>query len=89
MDATKPDGEGDPSFRNRAVVMAAQQVGCFSCITIYEPSAIREWTDEDSRGIGQTAICPRCDVDAVIPISAGVDAARLAAMHDHYFFGRS
>lgn len=40
--------------------------GCFYCLTIYEPSEIKEWIEDKN---GNTAICPHCGVDAVLPSS--------------------
>jgi hypothetical protein len=37
--------------------------GCFHCQGIFSPSDVSEWTDR-----GQTALCPLCGIDAVIPI---------------------
>lgn len=36
--------------------------GCFHCLEMFHPSAVKEWTDR-----GQTAICPQCGIDSVLP----------------------
>jgi len=37
--------------------------GCFYCRKSYRPSEIKEWTD-----LKDTAICPRCGIDSVLPM---------------------
>lgn len=55
------------SMFNRALLERSNRCGCFHCLAIYSPSEIVEWTDETDAAPGQTAICPRCGVDAVVP----------------------
>ncbi len=50
------------AFNNRKSLQASSQCGCYYCLTIFTPDKITEWTDEK-----QTAICPFCHVDSVIP----------------------
>jgi hypothetical protein len=52
----------DLSIRHRELVLTSRMVGCFSCCRSYTPDHITEWTDH-----GQTAICPYCEVDSVLP----------------------
>ena len=56
--------------------------GCFFCCQIYNPSEINEWCD-----IGQTAICPKCDIDSVIGESSGFPITKefLRAMNKRWF----
>ena len=60
-------------------------MGCFYCRAIYEPAEIVEWIDDDDTGVGQTALCPRCGIDAVIAIREGIDTEFLGAMHGRWF----
>lgn len=53
------------SSHHRSEILASKQCGCFYCGQIFPPSEIKEWTDEVNDE-GQTALCPRCGVDAVI-----------------------
>jgi len=39
-----------------------KKVGCFHCLKIFESKEIVSYTDQ-----GETALCPFCEVDAVIP----------------------
>jgi hypothetical protein len=80
-----PEAEHERSALHRDAVRAARQVACFYCRSIYDPAEIIDWTDDDRQGVGQTAICPQCGVDAVIPVRDGVNASFLSAMHDRWF----
>jgi hypothetical protein len=55
------------AMKNRKSIMDSAVCGCFSCKTIFSNNDIVEWTDW-----GETAICPKCGVDTVLPQSAGV-----------------
>jgi hypothetical protein len=44
--------------------------GCFACGRIFHPSEIEEWCAEEENGEVVTALCPYCDIDAVIGESA-------------------
>ena len=37
--------------------------GCFSCISWFSKDKIKEWVDD-----GDTALCPKCRLDNVMPI---------------------
>lgn len=54
------------SFANREAVLASERAGCFSCLASFAIAQIDEWADE--RCGGQTALCPRCGIDAVLPM---------------------
>lgn len=62
--------------------------GCFYCLRIFHPSEIKEWlvfdNPCDERG---TAVCPYCDIDAVIGESSGypITPEFLETMHDYWF----
>ena len=78
----KPDPveEHKASAFHREAVLAAEQVGCFTCVKIYSPSEIDDWVDSDESGVGQTAMCARCGIDSVIPMRPGLDQAFLSRM---------
>jgi hypothetical protein len=50
------------SFHNRSLVELAQKCGCYSCCNTFDTNSIKEWTDDND-----TAICPICNIDSVIP----------------------
>jgi hypothetical protein len=69
------------SARNRPDLTGRVGCGCFHCRQVYAAEEIADWADD-----GQTAICPRCGVDAVL--SARTDplmADFLARMHARWF----
>ena len=47
-------------------IQRSKKAGCFHCLKVFSPTEITEWIDENAHKIGQTALCPYCDVDAVI-----------------------
>lgn len=66
------------SIYHREAVQAHAQVSCYFCLRVSPTAAITEWTDQ-----GETALCPHCDIDAVLP--GCVDPDFLAQMHEYYF----
>ena len=71
--------------KNRSEIAASSECGCFYCKSVVGPSQFYDWVDD-----GQTALCPRCGVDALIGDKSGhpiTDQAFLKAMHQHWFEG--
>lgn len=68
---------------NRDSVLTGKVCGCFHCRTIFPPVEIDEWWDDGD----DTAVCPRCGIDAILPESVplGLSDALLDAMHRSYF----
>ena len=54
---------------------ASVKCGCFYWCANFKPDEILEWAGEDNGRKGQTAICPRCGIDAVIGDKSGVDVS--------------
>jgi len=52
--------------KNREKLKGDSVCGCFHCIHLFDPSEIREWTDN-----GKTALCPYCGIDAILGESSG------------------
>ena len=77
----------DLSSNHRAEVLASVRCGCFCCCANFRPDEILAWTDEDKDGQEQTAICPRCGIDAVIGDKSGVDVSYdfLVRMNEYWF----
>ena len=61
------------AFKNRKKL--TNSCGCFGCMTVLDVKEIEEWTDND-----ETAICPHCNKDTVIP-----DTDNLQEIHEHWF----
>lgn len=51
---------------HRAEIGQSAHCGCFFCFRTFVAAEIRTWIDKD-----QTALCPRCGIDAVIGGAAG------------------
>ncbi len=51
---------------HRAQVLRSSRCGCFHCLSIFEPTAITSWVDDNS-----TALCPVCGVNAVVGSDSG------------------
>lgn len=56
------------SSKNKKLLTRGEVCSCFCCLRSYDPEEITEWVDE-----GQTAVCPYCGVDAVLPQSKRYD----------------
>ena len=73
------------TVNNRDEVLRSEFCACFYCLARFPPSEIYLWSDsddpededpgalrEDSNGFaGTTAICPRCECDAVLGSASG------------------
>ena len=62
----------------RAVLGASDSCGCFNWFAVFPPREITQWTDVDANGIGQTAICPHCGIDAVIGSASGYPSPQVS-----------
>ena len=67
---------------NRSEIILSTNCGCFYCGEIFAPSEIKKWVDHL-----RTAICPRCNVDAVIGDRSGYVFSKefLSSMYDRWF----
>ncbi len=70
----------DESSRHRKEVKAAGFIGCFFCLQISDATAIEDWIDD-----GDTALCPKCGIDSVIPVKNATYLKLLKQMN-HYWF---
>lgn len=70
------------SSSHRSLLSQSDLCGCFYCEAMFSPGEIREYTDR-----GQTALCPRCSIDSVIPSAAGyaLTAPFPSAMEKYWF----
>jgi hypothetical protein len=59
------------STHHRRSVVESDSCGCFYCLAIYSPLEIAEWIDD-----ADTALCPKCGVDAVIGSRCGYPIAQ-------------
>jgi hypothetical protein len=75
------------SIQHRQEVLGSGVCGCFYCCSIFSPETICEWVDEDTVGIGQTAICPKCGIDSVVGDKSGFEISKafLTEMKTYWF----
>lgn len=73
------------SSHHRPEVEASEVCGCFYCLATFAPSAIDEWIDEGDGG--ETALCPKCGIDAVLGSASGLALTPgfLRQMHEVWF----
>lgn len=50
------------SIHNRSAITGETQCGCYFCFRLFNGASIEEWIDDD-----ETALCPHCGIDSVIP----------------------
>jgi hypothetical protein len=73
----------DHCFKNRKEVEQSASCGCFHCKKTFASSEIEDWTDE-----GETALCPKCGLDAVLGdkgVSRAADEDFLRQMRRQWF----
>ncbi|MBI5058692.1 cytoplasmic protein [candidate division KSB1 bacterium] len=70
------------SQRHREWLDRSRRCACFHCLAVFSRREIQKWSDS-----GQTALCPRCGIDAVLPGAAGLPIRRrfLCDMRKHWF----
>lgn len=66
---------------HRDELARSDQAGCFHCKALFSASRVREWIDD-----GETAMCPFCHIDAVLPdASVPLTSELLAEMYGLWF----
>ena len=67
---------------NKALIDSSERCYCFYCKSTVDKMEIKEYVDD-----GQTALCPRCNRDSVIPdgIDENIDETTISEMHDYWF----
>lgn len=75
------------SIHNRKQIQNSDLCGCFYCEKIFNPVVIKDWADEESPRLRQTAKCPYCRIDTVIGNNSGFEITKtfLADMNKHWF----
>lgn len=71
------------SSNHRKHLLKDHVCGCFYCLSIFDPSEIKEWVEDQ----GGTALCPYCDIDSIIGESSGYPITKefLMKMHNYWF----
>ena len=78
----------DFSSQHRTELEKDRICGCFYCMEIYSPKEIKEWVSGDADWTKtDTALCPKCGVDAVIGESSGYPITKefLKEMNEYWF----
>ena len=68
------------SSKHRQEVLSSRIAGCFFCCNVFPPDKITKWIDEN-----ETAICPLCGIDAVLPNNGEYEIWFLRMMHRYWF----
>ena len=72
------------SSNHREMVLTSPFCGCFSCQDSFIlPRNIKKWVDK-----GNTAVCPRCGVDAILPglgLGVSITEGFLTQMYNYWF----
>lgn len=70
------------SFKNREMVEKSAKCGCYNCCKIYDAKLVWEYVDD-----GETALCPMCYIDSVLPDTCGVklDGEMLKKLQEKWF----
>ena len=72
------------AVNNEDEVKASDQCGCFHCLEVFDAQDVEDWVEGEQ---GQSAVCPLCDVEAVIGDAAGFPLTEefLTALRDEQF----
>lgn len=54
------------AMKNKRMLQMCQNAGCFHCLNLFQISEIKDYTDN-----GETAICPKCQIDSVVGDQCG------------------
>lgn len=69
---------GQASKYNRTHLTGGRPCSCYFCLAAFDGGEVEAWGDE-----GQTALCPRCGMDAVVPETHALET--LIAARDYWF----
>ena len=73
------------SSHHRGLVTPTATCGCFYCESVFQGQDVADWTDQ-----GQTALCPKCGIDSVLPENAAIRVTSdLLVKMRAYWFDRS
>ena len=69
------------AMRNKDDLKNSKIFGCYHCMKIGKTEEIEEWTDG-----GETALCPYCKVDSVLPdLTIPISEENLQMINEHWF----
>lgn len=69
------------TMHNHKAIEESENCGCYCCLAVFSKHDITQWTDW-----GDTALCPKCGVDAVLPQTSGIalEVDQLQEIHDFW-----
>ena len=67
---------------NKKMIGKSNKCYCFYCKSVFENGEVETYLAEE-----ETALCPKCGIDSVIPdsIDEKIDEAIISEMHDYWF----
>jgi hypothetical protein len=66
---------------NKIYIENSDMCACYYCLSVFEPKEIINWIDKK-----ETALCPKCGIDAVIGDSVSqIDTEFLEKASDYWF----
>lgn len=68
------------TFKNRDILQEANDCVCVNCSEEFKVEEISDWLDNK-----QTAVCPHCHVDAVLPKTETLTTEKLKELHYLWF----
>ena len=69
------------AFRNKTKLSESEKAGCYNCCAVFPTNEITEWTDDN-----ETAICPKCNVDAVLAdVMVPLNEENLKSINQYWF----
>jgi len=71
------------SSSHKLEILSSKLCGCFYCKQTYPPSEICEWINDIN---GETAICPKCGIDAVLSSKYPIKDNRFLDEMNRYWF---
>jgi hypothetical protein len=71
------------AIHNKINLSMVSECVCYYCFKVFKPSEIVEYVDKEK----DTALCPHCSVDAVLPIyeESEKDESMLKQIHNYWF----
>jgi hypothetical protein len=76
------------SSRNRGAVAISEECGCFYCVQIFKAFEVETYTPHrPKKGVRwESALCPRCGMDALLPSSeVALSLGLLQEMYEYWF----
>lgn len=74
---------------NEFDILESEVIGCFHCLCLFRSKDVLDdiqWCDDHSQK-GKTAICPKCHIDSILPVSSDeFEASRILKLMNERWF---